>query len=97
MGNKLMKKYIVLAAMLLAGCDTLSALQSSEMGNLNSCMMTEAQTRLTNGTLFASGVMATAKDISQGCIKKLALQKAGLDETALSSATAIINSLKAAQ
>ncbi len=92
-----MKKYLILAAVLgLAACDTLSALQSSEMSNLNSCMMTEAQTRLTNGTLFASGVMATAKDISQGCIKKLALQKAGLDETALNSATTIINSLRSA-
>lgn len=91
-----MKKYIVLAVMLLAGCEHLSALQSSEMGSLNSCMMTDAQTRLTNGTLFNSGVMATAKDISQGCIKKLALQKAGLDDTALTSATNIINSLKAA-
>ncbi len=92
-----MKKYLILAAVLgLAACDTLSALQSPEMSNLNSCMMTEAQSRLSNGTLFASGVMATAKDISQGCIKKLALQKAGLDDTALNSATTIINSLRSA-
>lgn len=93
-----MKKYLILAAVLgLAACDTLSALQSSEMGSLNSCMLTEAQTRLSAGTLFTSGVSTTAKDISQTCIKKLALQKAGLDETALNSATTIINSLKAAQ
>ncbi|MBQ9234968.1 MAG: hypothetical protein IJ184_00690 [Alphaproteobacteria bacterium] len=92
-----MKKYIVLAAMLLAGCDTLSALQSSEMSQLNACMLSEAQTRLTSGTLFASGIKAAATDLSQTCIKKLALQKAGLDDTALSSATSIINSLKAAQ
>ncbi len=92
-----MKKYVIMAAVLgLAACDTLSALQSSDMGNLNSCIMTDAQTRLTNGTLFTSGVMATAKDISQGCIKKLALQKAGLDEAALNSATTIINSLRTA-
>lgn len=92
-----MKKCLLMAAVLgLAACDTLSALQSSDMGNLNSCMVTEAQNRLTAGTLFTSGVMAAAKDISQGCIKKLALQKAGLDETALNSATTIINSLKAA-
>lgn len=92
-----MKKCLILAAVLgLAACEHLSALQSSEMGNLNSCMMNDAQNRLVAGTLFTSGVMATAKDISQGCIKKLALQKAGLDDTALSSATSIINSLKAA-
>ena len=91
-----MKKYFILAAVLgLAACDTLSALQSSDMGNLNSCMMTDAQNRLVAGTLFTSGVTAAAKDISQGCIKKLALQKAGLDETALNSAATIINSLKA--
>lgn len=92
-----MKKIAIIAAVLaLAACEHLSALQSSEMGSLNSCMMTEAQTRLTAGTLFNSGVMATAKDISQGCIKKLALQKAGLDDTALNSAASIINSLKTA-
>lgn len=92
-----MKKYLLLAAVLgLAACESFSALQSSEMGSLNSCMLTEAQTRLTAGTLFTSGIKATAKDISQGCIKKLALQKAGLDETALNSATSIISSLRAA-
>ena len=93
-----MKKYFIVAAVLgLAACESLSMLQTSDMGKLNSCMMDEAQVRLNAGTLFNNSVMTTAKSISQECIKKLALQKAGLDDSALNAATSIINSLKAAQ
>lgn len=93
-----MKKYFILLAVLFLGaCEHLSALQSSETSSLNSCMISEAHNKLTAGTLFTSDVYATAKEISQTCIRKLALQKAGLDETSLNTAKTIINSLKSAQ
>ncbi len=97
---------VLIAVGILAGCSELSTLVPSSdktplttQGQLNSCMLTEANDRLQAGTLFTSGlgIRETAKDIAGVCIKKLALQKAGLDTQAVTQATNILNSLKAAQ
>ncbi len=101
---KLIYGYAVLAAIVVSGCSDLSTLMSSgdktpatTQGRLNSCMLTEANDRLAAGTLFVSGVRETARDIASTCVKKLALESAGLDTQAVTNATNILNSLKAAQ
>lgn len=69
---------------------------SSGTAKLNACMLNEINSRANSGTLFTSGlgVKATAEDVANCCIRKLALQAAGLDETAVNNATSFINSLK---
>lgn len=69
---------------------------SSSTAKLNACMLNEINSRAKAGTLFTSGlgVKATAEDVANCCIRKLTLQAAGLDETAVNNATNFINSLK---
>lgn len=72
---------------------------SSNTAKLNACMLNEANSRANAGTLFTTGlgVKETAEDIAKDCIKKLTLQAYGLDNTAVSNATNIINALKDTQ
>lgn len=100
------KVFVVLAVMgMSAACSNvdfntlLLNSNSSNTAKLNACMLNEANSRANAGTLFTSGlgVRATAEDIAQDCIKKLTLQACGLDNTAVSNATNIINALKDAQ
>ena len=50
---------------------------------------------LTNGTLYANGVSATAKSISNSCIKSLAMEHLGIDTQTTQMATTILSALKA--
>ena len=61
---------------------------------LRACMLSEANAKFQNGTLLVAGISATADEISSTCIKKLALQSAGLDNEATSTATTILNNLR---
>ena len=101
---KLVYGILFLAVLSVSGCSDLSTLLPNSdktpvttQGRLNSCMLTEAHNRLNAGTLFVSGIRETARDIASGCIKKLALESAGLDTQAVTTATNILNSLKTAQ
>ena len=57
-------------------------------------MLNEANNRLYNGTLFINSVSATSQDLVNTCLKKLALQAAGISEESQTAATNIINNLK---
>ena len=57
-------------------------------------MISEANAKFQNGTLFASSLSVTADEITNNCIKKLALEKAGLNSEAQSTASTIIQNLK---
>ena len=45
-------------------------------------------------TLFVNNVSETSKDITNTCLKKLALQAAGISEESQTAAENIINNLK---
>nr|QIM10692.1 hypothetical protein PlAlph_5840 [uncultured Alphaproteobacteria bacterium] len=97
-----MKKFMTVlsAVMFLAACEnvdmtkyTTASADDSIKTRLRACMLNEATERLKAGTLLANGLSAAADDISNTCIKKLALQAAGIDTEAASTATSILNSL----
>lgn len=95
-----MKKSLLIGALaVLAACSDLSQYttvdsNASTKTKMKACMISEANSRFQNGTLFVSGVSATADDIVNTCIKKLALQSAGISEESQSTAQNIINNLK---
>ncbi|MBR1776969.1 MAG: hypothetical protein IJ752_00075 [Alphaproteobacteria bacterium] len=61
---------------------------------LRACMLNEANAKFQAGTLMAAGISDTADEITNTCIKKLALQSAGLDtEANQSMASSILNGL----
>lgn len=67
---------------------------ASAKTRLRACLISEANTKFQNGTLFASGLTATAQELSGICLKKLALQSAGLGSESESMASTIIQNLQ---
>ena len=62
-----MKKLVLMSLVLaLAGCSNfqgLNAVNDTVQGKMQSCLMTQAQSRLQAGTLFTNSVSATAKEL----------------------------------
>lgn len=96
-----MKRIGLLAGLLFLGaCSDVSRYttvspNASVRQKMQACMISEANSRLQSGTLFANTVRATAEDITNTCLKKLALQAAGISEESQSAAENIINNLRA--
>lgn len=67
---------------------------SSVKTRLRACLISEANTKFQNGTLFAKGVSATADELTNTCIQKLALQSAGVSAESQSMASTIIQNLQ---
>ena len=61
---------------------------------LRACLVSEANTKFQNGTLFAKGITATADELTNTCIQKLALQSAGISSETQSMASTIIQNLQ---
>lgn len=96
-----MKKICLLIAVtIIAGCSEFSNMMSSgstdssARAKMQSCMLSDAQSRLQAGTLFNDTVYNTAKDLASGCAKKLAMESMGISQQTQSDAVNIINSLK---
>ena len=98
-----MKKLLLLVlAVTISGCADLdltslagsSSADSSVRSRMYSCMLSDAQSRLQAGTLFANSITATAQDLASGCAKKLALESMGISQQSQTDATNIINSLR---
>ena len=95
-----MKKIHFLAFFLLLGaCENISqyptvSSDATPRQKMQACMLNEANNRLYNGTLFINSVSATSQDLVNTCLKKLALQAAGISEESQTAATNIINNLK---
>lgn len=96
-----MKKIVLLSMMvMLSGCVDLlpfggtDSVSSSAQGKMNTCLMSEAQSRFQAGTLFNDTIPATAKSLVSTCMKKLALQSVGISEESQSTAENIIENLK---
>ncbi len=96
-----MKKQIyavIFAVSALASCGNLSQYttvgeNASVKAKLRACMLNEANAKFQEGTLLSKSLTETADEISDTCIKRLALQAAGLDTEAASNAQTILNNL----
>ncbi len=100
-----MKKLMLITSVcLIAGCSQLSQFTPSSSSSsttdaswrskMQSCLMSEAQSRFQAGTLFTNSISATADELVSACTKKLALQSLGISDEAKSSAESIITNLK---
>ena len=96
-----MKKIAIIATVaLIAGCAQISKYtgtsgDDSVRAKMTTCMMSEANTRLQNGTLFVNSVSSTAKDLVGTCAKRLALGSVGITSENQTAAENIITNLKA--
>ncbi len=95
-----MKKILFVgAALMLAACSNISQYATAEANapvktRMRACLVSEANAKLQNGTLFAAGISATADELVNTCLKKLALQSAGISAESQSTAETIISNLK---
>ena len=93
-----MKKFTLIASVLmLSACAEFASGTSgdaSTSAKVKSCLLSEAQSRYQAGTLFTNSVKATASDITKTCLKKLALESAGISAETQSTAESIISNLK---
>ena len=91
-----MKKIIlcIAAATALTACQ-----QTADTSNtsLNACLTAKAYAAVNDGSAFTADIKTTAKNISATCIKQLALQKAGLNEEALTATTNLLTALQEAK
>ncbi|MBQ2886624.1 MAG: hypothetical protein IJE43_23130 [Alphaproteobacteria bacterium] len=96
-----MKKVLFsVAFLLLAGCSADLSKYTTVDANapvktrMRACMVAEANSRLQAGTLFTQGISATADELVEVCLKKLALESAGISAESQSTAQTIIQNLK---
>lgn len=99
-----MKKsvFILSAALLLSNCAEIDkymnvSANASAQEKFRACALTEAQTKLKNGTLFAQDMSTTKEEIVNTCLKKMALEAAGIDSEAQTITSGILNSLQSLQ
>ncbi|MBP5399244.1 MAG: hypothetical protein J6Y53_02365 [Alphaproteobacteria bacterium] len=92
------KKFLAVAVVSLltascAGGSSFGDFTGGKTSELKSCMMSEGQVALLNGTLTNGTVTSVAKTISATCAKRIA----GIEETpaTVSLATAVLNGLLA--
>jgi len=91
-----MKKILIpVAALLLTACAANEANTSNTA--LNVCLTQKANAAIQDGTAFTTPLKTLAQNISTDCLKKLALDKAGLSEESLTAATNVLAALKAAK
>lgn len=97
-----MKKILSLIAMTtaLTACEgvdmtpyTTASTSDPVRVRMRACMLSEAQSKMQAGTLLAGGFKAEVDNLSKTCVKKLALQSAGIDEEAASTAASVLNNL----
>lgn len=96
-----MKKVLFCLALLfvLTGCDTVSKYSTAGANDsvktrMRACLVSEATARFQSGTLFNKGVSATADELVEVCMQKLALQSVGISEESQSTAATIIQNLR---
>jgi hypothetical protein len=96
-----MKNFLFsVAVLLLAGCSADLSKYTSVDANasiktkMRACMVSEANSRLQAGTLFNQSISVTADELVEVCLKKLALESAGISSESQSTAETIIQNLK---
>lgn len=91
----------IFSVLLLSACSSgTSFLSNGSTTNSNStiakirlCSFEEAKNKLQDGSVWTTGLQASADEISSTCIKKLALEAAGYDDTANSEAKSALSEL----
>lgn len=95
-----MKKLLILGTVLiLSGCAGLEkyttvSSDATAQEKFRACALSEAQSKFNNGTLFSKDLTTTKDEIVNTCLKKMALEAAGIDAEAQSITSSIINNLK---
>ena len=98
----MMKKTLFIALLMLGACTGEEmaayvpqgdAAATTTKGRLNACILEQAKTKVSDGSVLTQGIKATASEISSACIQKLALQSAGLDTQATQNAQSTLQSL----
>jgi hypothetical protein len=96
-----MKKvlFCMAALLMLSGCDTISQYSTADANasvktRMRACLVSEATAKFQAGTLFTQGLSATSDELVETCMKKLALQSAGISEESQSTAATIIQNLR---
>lgn len=97
------KIFLLSAAILLIGACAEGSLssyassvnidQSTTSGKLKACSLEEGAKMIENGKALTQSISASADEISNTCLKKLALQAAGLDTEATNTAANALQSL----
>ena len=93
-----MKKALFCAFLLLSGCADLSQYttvdsNASAKTKMRACLISEANSRFQAGTLFTQSISATSDELVSVCLKKLALESAGISQESQSTAQTIIQNL----
>ena len=94
-----MKKMLLLALLVLSACAELSQYATADSNasaktKMRACLVSEANARLQDGTLLAKSVSVTSDELVSVCLKKLALETAGITEESQSTALTVIQNLK---
>lgn len=89
----------ITALFLFGACADISKYSTADSNasaktRMRACMVSEANAKFQSGTLFTNTISATADEIVNTCIKKLALQSAGISSESQSTAETIISNLK---
>lgn len=95
--GKTMKKISMLFfALALGACAQMSEMtgDNSSQNGMKACLLSEANSRYTAGTLFTSSLKATASEMVKTCAKKMALEYAGVSSEYQSTAENIITNLQ---
>lgn len=96
-----MKKvlFCLAALFMLAGCGTVSQYSTASTNDsvktrMRACLLSEATAKFQAGTLFVKSVSATSDELVETCMKKLALESAGISQQSQSTAASIIQNLQ---
>ncbi|MBO5284838.1 MAG: hypothetical protein J6B00_03070 [Alphaproteobacteria bacterium] len=95
-----MKKILCcMVLMLMTGCADTSRYttvdaNASMKTRMRACLISEATAKFQAGTLFVQGLSATSDELVSICLRKLALQSAGISEESQSTAQSIIQNLR---
>jgi len=95
-----MKKILVcIALLLMAGCADTAKYSVADANapiktRMRACLVSEATAKFQAGTLFTQGISATSDELVSICLRKLALQSAGISEESQSTAQSIIQNLR---
>lgn len=96
----MIKKVILCGTfILLAACANLSQYtivdsNASTQTKMRACLISEANNKFQAGSLFTGTISATSEELVNTCLKKLALEAAGISEESQSTAATIISNLK---
>lgn len=94
-----MKKALFLSLLLLSGCAELSQYATADSNasaktKMRACLVSEANSRFQAGTLFTQSISVTSDELVSVCLKRLALESAGISQESQSTASTIIQNLK---